>query len=563
MFFGVFIGPDGPFPIMPRPSESLGGGLQAIISLGVAIILFEGGLSLNLHDIKTAPKAVRNLLTVGAAVSFIGATAAAHFLAGFDWPIASIFGTLMIVTGPTVIGPILKSVRLRERVHTVLMWESIIIDTIGAISTIILFEAFYKQSGALTITSLVFGGLIIGPVVGVAGGMILGFLLKWRRSSGLPVDEMEHLLALAGAFAVFGISEAIVPVSGLAAVIVAGIVTAHVLGRHGAGLKRFKGTLTMVFIGVLFMLLAADFSIYGIQKLFPEGIFVVLALIFVIRPANIFISAIGTRLELKERVFIGFIAPRGIVAASVATIVAVQLAASGEAEAGNRLVTLTFMCIFGTVVISGALARPLAYFLDLKVPQPQGILIIGINELSLTLAEIARMEKIPVTLADTNLEHCEKAVKMGFAVVDEKALDADILPEMSLNGIGSLIALTGNPAVDGIACLDIAQKLMLKPYFVAIGGIPPEHFRLFDISRATKCFAELVDLERASALIALGKRRLVRKTAYEFAASDRKFLPIAAVGPRGFRIFHAGKTLQGNEYVWGIEFEESVQNSQA
>ncbi len=453
LLLGVALGPQGPLPLMPLPETAMPGGLRALIALGVVVILFEGGLSLNLNDLRLAPKAVRNLITVGAVISFVGAAAAAYYLLQMELREALFFGSLMTVTGPTVIGPLLKNIKVKPRVHTVLLWESILIDAVGAMLAVVILQIYFEDFSVLGTGYQFVGGLLVGPVIGLVIGWLVAKWLAWRQATGRADEEFDHLLALAGALGIYGLSEKVSHDSGLGAVIVAGLVTAHILKSQARKLREFKGTLTTLLVSTLFMLLAANFDLKDLKRVWPEGLYVLGVVMLIVRPANILLSTRGSKLSWREKVFLCWIAPRGIVAASVASIVGRTLAEHGAEDAGRQLVAMTFLVIAGTVVLNGLTARPLAWLLNLRAGETQGTLIVGAHPLGLQLATFLDHEGLPAILVDTNPKHCAAAKLLGFHTIECSALDHVQLAIQDLTGIGQLIALTPNAGVNARACI--------------------------------------------------------------------------------------------------------------
>jgi NhaP-type Na+/H+ or K+/H+ antiporter len=539
---GVLLGPQGSLPIIPRPSVALPITLHAIITLGVVVILFEGGLLLNLHDLRLAPRAVRGLITIGAAVSLAGASAAAYLILEMGWRESLLFGALMIVTGPTVIGPLLKNVKVLPRVHTVLLWEGILIDAIGALTAVILLELLFESGGAFGSTSVLLGGVIIGPLIGLAFGWVLARWLAWRMATGRSEEELDHILALGGALAVFGASEAIVKDSGLGAVIVAGMVVAQVLKGAARKLREFKGTLTTIAVSTLFMLLAADFDLRDLQAVWPRGAYVLAVIMLVVRPVNVALATGDSLLSWKEKLFLAWIAPRGIVAASVATLMAQTLAQHGHVAAGRQLVALTFLVIAGTVVLNGLTARPLAWLLRLRATEPKGLLIAGAHPFGIQVAAFFEEQGFPVMLVDTNPENCAAARQRGFRTVEGSILDYEALAAHEMGGIGRLFALTSNTAVNAQACLRTAQYLGLAPYHILVASTPARDSRMLTAARSRALFADEVDLFLLNAAVESGRTRVVEVAIPrgKTPAIKHDALPLAVASSDGLRPFALG-----------------------
>ena len=327
---GALLGPEGAGWIQPR---SLGDGLFGIVDFGVAIILFEGGLNLEWSRLKRQEAAIRRLITWGALVTLGGGAALAGLLLGMRWNIAILFGALVVVTGPTVIQPLLRDMRLGPRLKTILEAEGVLIDPIGA-----LLAGFILQLvTGLTVTTLasqtasVVVSIGFGLLAGLAAGFLLAGALRYRL---LVAHGYENIFTLASVVLLFEACDVVSAPSGLVAVTVAGVVLGNLETRVGEDLREFKDQLTVLLVGMLFILLAADVALDDVRALGWNGFGVVAGLILVVRPLGVWIATRGTKLPIRERVFIGAIAPRGIVAAAIASITAATLEAEGVAGGG-------------------------------------------------------------------------------------------------------------------------------------------------------------------------------------------------------------------------------------
>lgn len=561
--FGILLGPEGPFGtfLMSRPGEALGPTLPAVVGLGVAVILFEGGLSLNMRDLRLAPKAVRNLLSVGALCSFLGGTLCAYYVAGIGgWSAAFLYGALVIVTGPTVIVPLLKNIRIVRRVHTILLWEGILIDAIGAITAVVTLEIVLHRSEVLHAGTGFIGALVLGPALGLAGGWALSKWLLRRKDTGTQDHEFDSLLALAGALGLYGLSEGLVKESGLGAVTCAGLVMSNMLKRDVEELRRFKGTLTTLLVSVLFMLLAANFELATLQPLWPMGFVAIGVLMLVVRPLSIALCTWGGTLTWREKVFLGWIAPRGIVAASVASLMAFVLGENNMAEEGKALVALTFSTIMVTVVLNGITAKPLAWLLGLQVEKPEGLLIVGANDLALRVAGIFETHGVPTLLVDTNPVLCARARDAGFQVAEGSALDEDFLGQQEMAGIGRLLALTYSPTINARACLHTGRALKLDPcYALVTTMLRSEERQQLELAGAKPAFAESFDLNRLLVLLRTSKshirsHRIEEEGKIPPPEAGHTFIPVALVKGGSPAPFAPGLKLSAGALLIGLEF---------
>ena len=347
----------GPVLGVLQPDALLGDYLFPLVSLGVAVILFEGSLGLRWSELKGVAPAVANLVSVGALISLGVLAAAAHYLAGLSWEISLLFGALTCVTGPTVLVPMLRSVRPNARISNVLRWEGIIIDPIGALLAVLIFNWILLGAGRDTFTEALqaFGmTTAVGAVFGMGGGIGLGYLL---RRHWIP-EYLQNYAALVAVLGVFAISNAVAHESGLLAVTVMGMYLGNRPELHMDDILDFKEHLSTLLISLLFILLAARLEWPSFQ-LALAGCTLLAVAMLVARPLSVFVSALGSSLSWPERGLIAWIAPRGIVAAAVSALFALKLEAV-QLPGAELLVPLTFMMIIGTVVLQSATARSLA-----------------------------------------------------------------------------------------------------------------------------------------------------------------------------------------------------------
>ncbi|MDP6978911.1 MAG: sodium:proton antiporter [Myxococcota bacterium] len=440
---GVGLGPDGLSWVEP---QALGTGLFDIVELAVAVILFEGGMNLELSRLQRSQRAIRRLVTWGAIVTGIGATVAAHELLGWSWLLAAMFGSLVTVTGPTVVGPLVGELRLRPRVATVLEAEGVLIDPIGAILAVLVLEvALAPDTDTLAIGGrAVLMQLGFGAFMGLAGGVLLGGLLRVKR---LVPDGYENIVALASVLLLFVASNMVVPHSGILAVPIAGVVVGNAGSRVDRDLREFKDQLSVLLIGLLFVLLAADVRMAEIQSLGAAGALTVAALVFVVRPINVALCTAGSDLTVRERMLVAWVAPRGIVAAAVASISAVGMADHGMAG-GDALRAMVFLTIAGTVVLAGFTAKPLAVLLGVRLPGRDTVGILGIPGLGLMLGEALRDAGQTIVFLDANPQHCRQAEDAGFNVVFGNALQDRTLQRARFELVGTTIGVTGNDALN-------------------------------------------------------------------------------------------------------------------
>lgn len=447
----------GPVLNLIKPTELLGGDLLfSGVSLAVGLILFEGGLTLRLSEAQ-ATGVVRRLITIGALATWIGATFAAWLIAGLPLTLAFLFGALIIVTGPTVIGPLLRNIRPTKQIGSVLRWEGVLIDPIGAVVAVLVFEFLLidNRGEALGQTVLLLARMILaGGVTGLAGGLLLSSLLRRRL---LP-DYLVSVVSLALVFAAFSLSNQFAGESGLLATTLMGLVTANRRVPNIQELLDFKETLSTLLISVLFIILAAETELEAlVGALSWRNLLTVLVIMVVVRPLTVFTSSLGSPLSLREKLFLSWIAPRGIVAASISALFAFELTREGHLGA-EVLEPLVFLVIIGTIVLNSLTAKPLARLLELSEPNPQGFLILGAHAFARSVARLLEGEGVSVVLADTNWANVAKARIGGLSAYYGSPLSDRSDDELQLSGIGHLLALTSNDEANALAALKYARE---------------------------------------------------------------------------------------------------------
>jgi NhaP-type Na+/H+ or K+/H+ antiporter len=442
LLFGILVGNDGFSLVQP---SLLGSGLEVIVSLSVALILFEGGLSLDLRALGQVSGSIRNLVTFGTLITLMGAGMAAHWLGEFPWPIAFLYASLVVVTGPTVIGPLLKQVSVDRQVSALLEGEGVLIDPVGAILAVLVLNVVLNgNTDPLEIMGQLLLRLSIGAGIGVIGGAILGWLLTTAKFMS---EELKNLVVLATLWGLFDIAELLMSESGLMTTVVTGMMVRYVGIPDMRQLLRFKGQLTMLAVSVLFILLAADLSLDSIVALGWGSVFTVLALMWVVRPINIWICTLNSNLNWRQKLFASWVSPRGIVSASVASLFAILLTQRGI-NGGDSIKALVFLTIIMTVVIQGLTARWMAKTLGVTSSSITGAVIVGSNPLSRLIGKLFQGRDELVVMIDTDTEACEKARQQGLTVYQSSALDPNVLEEAGLESIGTFLAMTSNGEVN-------------------------------------------------------------------------------------------------------------------
>ena len=427
-----------------------GDGLYYFVSLAISIILFEGGLTLKMGEIKNVGPVITKLITLGSVVTFFGAAIAVHYLFELDWELAFLFSGLIIVTGPTVITPILRNIPLKKDVSAVLKWEGILIDPIGALVAVLVFEfIFVGGGGGFTKTALIeFGKIILfGATFGFTFAHALDFLInkKW-----IP-HYLMNVFALAAVLGVFVLSDNFAHESGLLSVVIMGMVLGNKNAPYLKELLYFKESLSVLLISVLFILLSANIDMDNLMLLANwKTVALFSIVVFIIRPLGVFLSTYNSTLNLKEKLFISWVGPRGIVAAGIASLFGSKLMAEGVAGA-DYITPLVFMIVLGTVLLNATTARLFAKMVGVFLKNSNGILIVGASKVSRLLGHYLETNGRHVVLIDSNQNNIKKARELGIEAFDSDIYSDKLMDNIELNDVGYLMALTGNSDINKYA----------------------------------------------------------------------------------------------------------------
>jgi NhaP-type Na+/H+ or K+/H+ antiporter len=464
LFFGVLLGADGFGVLHPN---MLGVGLEVIVGLSVALILFEGGLNLQLRDLGRVSGSLQNLVTFGTLVTLIGGGMAAHWLSEFPWSLAFLYASLVVVTGPTVISPLLKQVKVDRQVSALLEGEGVLVDPVGAILAVVVLDVILNgDTDPLSVVSGLLLRLGIGGLIGAAGGGLLGLLLK--RADFLS-EELKNLVVLAGVWGLFGLAQQLRSESGLMTMVVAGIVLRASSIPEERLLRRFKGQLTILAVSVLFILLSADLSIASIFALGRGAILTVGILMFLVRPLSVTLCTWNSGMNWRQKAFLSWVAPKGIVSASVASLFAILLTDRGI-SGGDAIKALVFLTIISTVLLQGLTAGWVARWLGITSTQATGAVIVGCNPLSRLIARFFQERNESVVLIDTDEDACREAEQDGIRVISSSALDMDVLEEAGLASAGTFLAITKNGEVNRVLAQRAAEEFQPPRVFAVSTG---------------------------------------------------------------------------------------------
>ncbi len=450
---GILVGPVlGIF----NPARDIGPLMGPMISIAVAIILFEGGMTLNFHQLRDAAVGVKRLVFVGAPLGWITSALALHYGAGLSWQTSAVFGGIMIVTGPTVIAPLLRTARLSRRPAALLQWEAIVNDPIGALAAVLAFEVVVVLNTAATVGAAV-SDLIIGigiaTVLGAAGGYGLAHAFK----QGWVPEYMKVPVLFALLLAVFGVSDAVLHESGLLAVTIMGIVIANANLPSYVELRRFKEHATVLLVSGVFILLAASLDFAALGALDWRAAVFVAAVVLVARPLTVFASLAGSGLPWREQVLVAFTGPRGVVLVAVAGLFGERLLSLGLEDAG-LIAPLAFVLVAFTVVVHGFTLAPFARALGLTGADTPGVIIIGGSDWTTALAEALARAEVPVLMTDPNFGHLRAARAAGIPTFSGDILSEGAEQRLELVSYATLIAATDNDAYNTLVATDLAPE---------------------------------------------------------------------------------------------------------
>jgi NhaP-type Na+/H+ or K+/H+ antiporter len=428
------------------PGESL----YYFVSLAISIILFEGGLTLKRSEIATTGPVISKLITLGSAVTFFVAGIATHYIFGLSWPMSFLFSALIIVTGPTVITPILRNIPLKKEVSAILKWEGILIDPIGALVAVLVFEFISIQgSQDFTQTALIAFGKIL--LFGFSFGFTFAHALVFVIRKQFIPHYLLNVGVLSTVLLVFVTSDFLAHESGLLAVVVMGMVVGNSKLPNLKELLYFKESLSVLLISILFILLAANINIDQLMLLYDWRTGILFAsIILVVRPLGVFLSSAGSKLKLKEKFFISWVGPRGIVAAGIASLFGSKLVARGEIGA-EYITPLVFMIVLGTVLLNATTARLVAKWLGVFLKKSEGILIVGAAPASRLIAQYLQDNNRHVVLIDNNETNISKAQDKGLEAITANIFSDNLADNIELNDMGYLMALTGNADINAFA----------------------------------------------------------------------------------------------------------------
>ena len=448
----------GPLFGIIEPKMLMGATLRPAVTAAVAIILFEGSLNLKFREIQNVKKAVWHIVLLGAPLGWAVIAAALHFVAGLSWPVAVTFGGMLVVTGPTVIIPMLRSARLNPRVSSILKWEGIINDPVGIIFAVLAYEYFkyYNLEGATGLAFYLKYFFILSAVAG--GSYLCGRLSALVLERGYLPEYLKAPFLVTVVLVLYTVCNFALEESGLIAVAVLGVTLANIRVGSIDEIRRFKETITLLLVSGVFILLTADLDPHVLLDINARGALFIVLLLFVIRPLVVAISAIGTGMNWREVALIGWIAPRGVVCAAMAGVMQPLLVDAGYAD-GRALLPLAFGIVIVTVVAHSFTVKIWARRLKLSTEQSGGLIIVGAADWTLQLAETLVSKNIPVILADTHYNRLKAARLANIPTYYGELLSEEAEYNMELGRYGALLAATENSAYNALLCNAYAPVL--------------------------------------------------------------------------------------------------------
>ncbi|WP_068819665.1 cation:proton antiporter [Phormidesmis priestleyi] len=565
LLFGILLGSSGLGLLEP---SLLGSGLEVIVSLSIALILFEGGLSLQIRELNSVSVSLRNLVTIGAVITLLGGAISAHTLSQFPWTIAFLYASLVIVTGPTVVTPLLKLVGVERRVATLLEGEGILIDPIGAIVAVITLNIILSSREVplvligTTVPLLVLKGLAlrlgVGLTVGLGAGGLLSLLLK--QSQFLP-QELKNLVVLATVWGSFSLAQALRSESGLMVAVVMGMVLRAACIPEERLLRQFNEQLGILANSVLFILLAADLSIASIVALGWNSVLAVLALMLVVRPINILVSTWNRGFSWQQQFFLSWVAPRGIVAASMASLFAISLSKQGM-SGGDALKALVFLTILMTVFVQGLTASWVANWLGLRANQVRTV-IVGDHPLAKLLTRLLQERGEAIAVIDLNASEADSSQFKESPVISSY-LNLEELEAEGISSSSTFLGLSNNPELNGI----LAQRAseLFRPDLIAILSQSPLDSGT-DLSVIAPniqiAFAPQIDLElwnqylnqdqaQVIEIVLRSQTYTAQQTELQMLIGSGEFLPLLIERDQNLRIMLAKKVWQPSDRIVGL-----------
>ncbi|POY43631.1 sodium:proton antiporter [Avibacterium gallinarum] len=561
LLIGIIV---GPVLNLFNPDVILGDLLFPFISLGVAVILFEGALTLEFDEIKQHGKVVQLLVSLGMLITVSVISVATYFLFDVDWRIALLFGTLVCVTGPTVIVPLLRSVRPNSNIANILKWEGIIIDPIGAIAVVLVYE--YIISGGQASEIGTFAKIIaVAGVIGMAGAWLLANLIKRHM---IP-EYLRNVFVLAYILLLFTASNHFAHESGLLTVTVLGVALANWKGFPKDHILEFKESLTVLLISTLFIILAARVNLAHLVGVGMAGILLLFVAMFIARPLAIWFSSIGSSLTLNEKLMISWIGPRGIVAAAISSLFAIKLQET-QIQGVELLVPLVFTIIIGTVLIQGLGAKTIAKLLNVQESVYKGVLIIGSNPVALAIAKSLKDQNVDVLVASRHYNEVAKARMLGLRTYYGNPVSTHADGHLDLIGLGNMFAISTDKELNTLSEIHYRHEFDKENIYrirFSDDNNPTERYDIQDNYRSNWLFGKNVTYAKLASMLAKNARVKVTNltdsyTYQDYKTTNKQFVPLYTIDDKGFiSIINDEQTIPTNCRIVALVAEEETAKS--
>lgn len=447
----------GPLTGFIDPIHDFGEVYRPVISLAVAIILFEGGMSLNLAEIRETSKAVRRIIIIGGPLVWGLSTLTAHYVAALSWQTSSILGAILVVTGPTVIMPLLRQANLKTRPASLLRWEAIINDPIGALFAVLAFETILVLNNVHDIENL-FIKVILALIVAIPMAWAFAKIIIWAFIRGHIPEFLKAPVLVTCALVAFATTNLLLEEAGLLTVTVMGVVLANARIASLTEMRRFKETITVMLVSAVFIMLTASLKVELILGLGWNVAFFIVVILFIVRPVAIFLATIGTGLNWQERALTMWIAPRGIVAVAVSGLFGATLVDQGIAD-GDKLLAYTFAVVAATILLHGFSLPILARLLDLKSSQRAGILFVGSSPWTVAFAEKLVSLEIPVLIVDNDWKKLQIARAKNIPIFFGDALSESAHHHLNITTWAKVISATSNDAYNALVCTEFGPEV--------------------------------------------------------------------------------------------------------
>lgn len=447
----------GPVFHLIDPAAAFGDMLEPMVTIGVALVLFEGGLHLDFREFRKFGEGVWRLVLVGVPLNWFLSSLACYYVAGLVWPIAILFGGILVVTGPTVVLPLLRQSKIQPRPAAILRWEAIVVDPVGALCAVIAYEYFRLSAGGTTVFKVV-PPIVTGAVLAGLVGYAAARAISWSFPRGFVPEFLKAPMLLVAVIGVFVLTNRIEHEAGLVAVTVMGIALANMDVTNLRSIHPFKQNVSVLLVSGIFVVLSASLDLDSLRQFeWRFGLFLVV-LIFLIRPATVLLSLLFTHVPWKERLFLAWIAPRGIVMVAVSGLFALRLSELGYSD-GTLLIGLSFGVVVATIVAHGFTIERVARWLGVIGETRPGLLIVGATPWTIALAKEMHELGTPVMLADSSWHRLRPARQIGLPAYHGEILNEAAEHTLDLSPFEVLVAATENEAYNTLVCSEFAPEI--------------------------------------------------------------------------------------------------------